>query len=226
MCIAMAKFTPLEQFDFSKPEAWPDWKQRFGRYRVASLLTEDEEKVQVNALIYSMGAEAECMFKSFTFATAGDSDQYDVVMAKFDEHFIPKRIVIYERAKFHSRVQLPSESVEALVRQLYELAENCDFGAQKDEQMRDRIAIGIRDKQVSQKLQMKSDLTIQTAIEMARHSELIKTQNTEKGQGAEHVGTVKTVRKTEQKRTSNVAKTTKKTRKGAMSCKRKKMHEV
>ena len=109
--------------------------------------------------------------------------------------------------------------MEAFVRHLYELAENCDFGAQKDEQMRDRIVIGIRDKQVSKKLQMKSDLTLRTAIEMARHSELIKTQNTEKGQGAEHVDTVKTVRKTEQKITGNVAKTTKKTRKGAcMRC--------
>ena len=86
----MAKFTPPEQFYFSKPEAWPDWKQRFGRYRVASLLTEDEEKVQVNALIYSMGAEAEHIFKSFTFATAGDSDKYDVVMAKFDVSFHPE----------------------------------------------------------------------------------------------------------------------------------------
>ena len=56
--------------------------------------------------------------------------------------------------------------MEAFVRQLYELAENCDFGAQKDEQMRDRVVIGIRDKQVSQKLQMRSDLTLRTAIEM------------------------------------------------------------
>ncbi|KAK0145682.1 hypothetical protein N1851_015401 [Merluccius polli] len=152
----MAKFTPPEQFDFSKPEAWPDWKGRFGRYRVASRLTEDDETVQVNALIYSMGAEAEHIFKSFTFNNATDGDKYNIVMAKFDEHFIPKRNVIYERAKFHSSSQLPGESVEAFVRQLYELAENCDFGAQKDEQKRDRIVIGIRDKQVSQKLQMKS----------------------------------------------------------------------
>lgn len=107
-----------------------------------------------------------------------------------------QRNVIYERSKFHSKVQLPGESVEAFVRQLYELTGNCDFGAQKDEQIRDRIVIGIRDKQVSQKLQMKSDLTLQTAIEMARHCELIKTQNIERGHGAEHVDKIKFVRKT------------------------------
>src|SRR4029434_6636924 len=56
--------------------------------------------VQVNALIYSMGAEAEHIFKSFTFTAVGDGDKYNVVMAKFDEHFIPKRNVIYKRAQF------------------------------------------------------------------------------------------------------------------------------
>lgn len=211
----MAKFTPPEQFDFSKPEAWPDWKLRFGRYRIASRLTEEEENVQVNALIYSMGAEAEHIFKAFTFTNAADADVYAVVMAKFDEHFIPKRNVIYERAKFHSRVQQPGESVEAFVRQLYELAENCDFGALKEEQMRDRIVIGIRDKQVSQRLQMKSDLTLKTAIETARHCELIKSQNTERGHGAEHVDNVKSVRKTEQKKYGHMTKVNKKSKKGA-----------
>ena len=212
--MALAKFSPPEQFDFHKPEAWPDWKQRFARYRVASLLAEDDEVVQVNALIYSMGAEAEHIFKSFTFTAVGDSDKYNVVMAKFDEHFIPKRNVIYERAKFHSRAQLPGESVEAFVRQLYELAENCVFGAQKDEQMRDRIVIGIRDKQVSQKLQMKSDLTLRTAIEMARHCELIKSQNTEGEKHAQHVDNIKSVKKKEFKRTGYSGKTFIKNRKG------------
>ncbi|XP_062849175.1 uncharacterized protein K02A2.6-like [Trichomycterus rosablanca] len=162
-----------------------------------------------------MGAEAEHIFKSFTFGSAGDGDKYAKVMAKFDEHFIPKRNVIFERAKFHSRVQLPGESVEAFVRQLYELAENCEFGAQKDEQMRDRLVIGIRDRQVSQKLQMKSDLTLRTAIEMARHCELIQSQNTEGGKGPEHVDNIKSVRKTEQKRTGMSAKINKKTIRGA-----------
>lgn len=161
-----------------------------------------------------MGAEAEHIFRSFTFQNEEDSNKYSVVMAKFDEHFIPKHNVIYERAKFHSRVQLPGKNVEAFVRQLYELAENCDFGAQKEEQMRDRIVIGIRDKQVSQKLQMKSYLTLRTAIEMARHCELIKFQNTEGVKSAEHVDNVKSVRKKEYKRTGNSAKIYKKVRKG------------
>ena len=91
---------------------------------------------------------------------------------------------------------------EAFIRNLFELAEHCDFGTQRDEQIRDRIVIGQRDEQIrdrivigildkslSQKLQMKSDLNLDTAIQMARQSELVKFQVA--GQSdAKHLGEV------------------------------------
>jgi len=66
--------------------------------------------------------------------------------------------------------------VEAFIRNLYELAEHCEFGTQRDEQIRDRIVIGILDKSLSKKRQMKSDLNLDTAIHMARQSKLVKFQ--------------------------------------------------
>ena len=118
-----------------------------------------------------MRKEAEHVFKAFIFAE-GDEKKYAKVIEKFDEHFVPKKNVIHERACFHRRVQREGETVEAFIRNLYELAEHCDFGTQRDEQVRDRIVIGILDKSLSQKLQMKSDLNLDTAIQMARQSEL------------------------------------------------------
>ena len=92
------------------------------------------------------------------------------------EHFVPERNTIHERACFHRRSQKEGETVDAFIRNLYELAEHCKFGTQRDEQIRDRIVISILDKLLSQKLQMKSDLTLDTAIQMARQSELVKVQ--------------------------------------------------
>ena len=135
----MPKFNPPSSFNFARPSEWPEWKSRFGRFHIATKLTEDSEEVQVASLVYAMGAEAEHVFKSFTFADADDSKKYDPVMTKFDAHFIPKRNVIHERAVFHRKMQASGESVEEFIRSLYDLAEHCNF-TDKDEQIRDRIA--------------------------------------------------------------------------------------
>lgn len=66
--------------------------------------------------------------------------------------------------------------MEAFIRNLYELAEHCEFGTQRDEQIRDRIVTGILEKSLLQNLQMKSDLTHDATIQMTRQSELVKFQ--------------------------------------------------
>ncbi|XP_023285825.1 uncharacterized protein K02A2.6-like [Seriola lalandi dorsalis] len=107
-------------------------------------------------------------------------EDFDYVLGLFDEHFVPKRNVIYERARFHSQTQEAGESVEQYIRHLYELAAHCDF-REKEEEIRDRLVIGIKDKDLSLKLQMTSDRTLKKGADMARHSELVKQQNCEAG---------------------------------------------
>ena len=84
------KFTPPDKFDFANPANWPDWKQRFSRYRTVSKQANEEEEFQVSALIYTMGPEAEHVFKSFVYDGAESPDDYEDVLRKFDEHFVPK----------------------------------------------------------------------------------------------------------------------------------------
>ena len=133
----MLKLDPPEKLDFSKPQEWPNWKQRFDRFRCATKLNKEDEELQINALIYAMAKEAEHIFKAFTFEEGGQK-KYDVVLRKFEEHFVTKRNIIHERACFHRRVQKDGETVEAFIRNLYELAEHCEFGPKRDEQIQDR----------------------------------------------------------------------------------------
>uniref|UniRef100_H3BG27 Gypsy retrotransposon integrase-like protein 1 n=1 Tax=Latimeria chalumnae TaxID=7897 RepID=H3BG27_LATCH len=165
-----------ESFDFSRPVDWPDWKQRFSRYKIATKLDKESREVQLCSLIYALGKEAKQIFRSFSFEEEAHKNDYKIVMEKLDEHFVPKRNVIHERARFHLRIQKQGETIEAFTRNLYELAESCEFGNTKNEQIRDRLVIGILDKELSQKLQLEPELTLEKAIQTACHSELVKGQ--------------------------------------------------
>ena len=177
----MAKFHPPEPLDFSRPSAWPEWKERFLRFRTATKLKAEAGDVQVSSLIYAMEREADKIFSSFEFAEPADREPdprtvFDTVLAKFDSYFVPKRNVIHERAKFYTRQQHSGESVEQFLRSLRELAVTCDFKENEEEAIRDRLVIGLLDKDVSQKLQLEETLSLASAVDTEWHYELVKNQ--------------------------------------------------
>ena len=97
---------------------------------------------------------------------------------KFEAHFVVKRNVIFERDKFNLRSQQDGESVDNFITDLYCLAEYCEFGTLRDDLIRDRIVVGIKDKKLSEQLQLDSKLTLEKAITKTRQSETVKKQQT------------------------------------------------
>ena len=128
----------------------------------------------MNALLYAMGGESEDIFTSFIFVDDADQNNYDRVKEKFDHYFIAKNNVIYERAKFNQRVQGQDEPVENFITDLYRLAEFC--GSLKDEMIRDRLFVGLKNDKLCEKLQMNSGLTLEQAVQQARQSENVRKQ--------------------------------------------------
>ena len=164
-----------ESFVFSRPSEWNKWIRRFERFRIASGIDKQSEEAQVNTLIYSMGDQADDILRSFGLS-AEDSKKYTVVKEKFESHFVKKRNVIFERARFNQRRQDDGEPVDAFITTLYELAEHCSYGALHDEMIRDRLVVGIRDAKLSEKLQLDPDLTLEKAITQVRQAETVKQQ--------------------------------------------------
>lgn len=123
-----------------------------------------------------MGSEAEKIFSSFNVANEDDKKNYDVVLKKFDEYFLPRRNVIHEWACFYQRGQKSGETAEQYIRVLYKLAEHCEFGDKQDEHIRDCLVVGIQDKELSRKFQLKADLTLPEVIEQVHQAEEITKQ--------------------------------------------------
>ncbi|UYV67540.1 hypothetical protein LAZ67_5001162 [Cordylochernes scorpioides] len=173
----MQNINPPEQFNFNNPNEWPNWIKRFERFRKASELKSKKEEEQVNALIYILGEKAEDALISFNL-TEIEINNYETVVKKFEEHFIGKRNVIFERAQFNRRYQQDGEAVEEYIRVLHKMAENCNYGSLKEEMIRDRIVVGVKNLQLSEKLQLEPNLTLERAIQAACQTECVKQQQT------------------------------------------------
>ena len=96
-----------------------------------------------------MGDTADDIYHSFHLT---DEGEYKVTKKKFDDYFMKKKNVIYERAKFNMRRQEEGEPVDVFITALYNLASKCDYGTLNDELIRDRIVVGIRNQSLSEKM--------------------------------------------------------------------------
>ena len=95
-------------------------------------------------------------------------------MGKFDAFFGVRTNVILERAKFNK-----GETADTYITVLYGLVENCNYGNLKEEMLRDRIVVGIRDQKLSETLQLDAGLTLEKAKTSVRQREAVREQKRE-----------------------------------------------
>ena len=69
--------------------------------------------------------------------TEAQLKKYDVVKKSFDDHFVVRRNIIFDRAKFNQRKQHEGEMVDSFVTDLHALAEHCEYGTLREEMIRD-----------------------------------------------------------------------------------------
>ncbi|UYV62886.1 hypothetical protein LAZ67_2002246 [Cordylochernes scorpioides] len=172
----MAQIQPPETFDFSTPNEWPKWRKRFERYLVVSGMKKKEEADKIDLFMYLMGDRADDIFRTFKFEKEEEATKIDSVLKAFDSHFCVRKNIIYERAKFNSRIQEDREPVDEFITSLYKLADSCEFEGLHEQLIRDRIVVGVRDKALSERMQLDSELTLEKAVKMVRQQEAVRQQ--------------------------------------------------
>ncbi|UYV69063.1 K02A2.6-like [Cordylochernes scorpioides] len=167
---------PPETFDFSTPNEWPKWRKRFERYLVVSGMKKKEEADKIDLFMYLMGDRADDIFRTFKFEKKEEATKIDSVLKAFDSHFCVRKNIIYERAKFNSRIQEDREPVDEFITSLYKLADSCEFEGLHEQLIRDRMVVGVRDKALSERMQLDSELTLEKAVKMVRQQEAVRQQ--------------------------------------------------
>ena len=114
----------IEAFDFSKPTEWPNWICRFEQFKNVSGIGEKSQESQIDTLIYSMEDKADDILQSFNL-TEEALKSYKTAKEMFDIHFVQRRNINFERAKFNIQKQEPGESINDFITDIHCLMRYC-----------------------------------------------------------------------------------------------------
>ena len=186
----MSSFKPPSTLNLEGNVAdnWRKWKQRFQLYMEASGSMKKPEKQRVAIFLHLIGEEALEIYNTFSLSTA--EQKLDILFQKFEDYCNPRRNITFERHKFFTCVQEPTESIDQYVTELRTKASTCEFGELCESLIRDRIVCGISCNTLREKLLQETDLSLQKAIDMCRASEFSKRQTksiTEESKSVDYV---------------------------------------
>uniref|UniRef100_A0A3Q2PV31 Uncharacterized protein n=1 Tax=Fundulus heteroclitus TaxID=8078 RepID=A0A3Q2PV31_FUNHE len=79
---------------------------------------------KVSTFIYCMGDEADDILQDQALSNA-QRQQYEAVKDTFETYFVPRKNVIYERARYNQRVQQTNETVDSSITSKYIILGSC-----------------------------------------------------------------------------------------------------
>ena len=158
---------------------WPknggDW-QNFEIFLKAGDHTAKARDVQVAILLNFLGEEAVEPFNTFDL-NDNQRKSFNNVIAAFKNYANRRRNVVVEWYLFNCQVQEQNKKFDEFLMDLQKLIKYCEYGTLNDSIIRDRIVIGISDKQIQERLLRETELTLQKTIEICRAAEISKTQS-------------------------------------------------
>ncbi|KAL3219389.1 hypothetical protein MRX96_030408 [Rhipicephalus microplus] len=110
-----------------------------------------------------MGEQAERIYAIFALSEE-NSKKFDAVVEQYDNYFVPRCNVVFERVRFNTRLQQDGESAEDFVTALHMLSKVCEFSALREEFVCDHFIVGIKNMQLSARLHLDAEFTLQNAL--------------------------------------------------------------
>ena len=165
-------------------ESWQTFKQQFNMYLLATEATAKSEAEKIALVITLGGAELLTIFNSFDYEIEGEHiPAVKVVLDRFDNYFAPRTNELIDRYKFRSCEQLYDETSASYIARLCNLAKTCNFGNEKENNLRDQLVYGCHDDSQREKLFREETLTLQTARQIATaHEAARQNMNLFRGQ--------------------------------------------
>lgn len=164
---------------FSMTDNWSLWRQKFDIYLTATDKKKASDETKIATLLACMGDEGIYLYNTFE---PDKKSSLDELLKEFDTHFLPKRVTAMESFKFHNMVQDLDQNIDQYLTELKKQAQLCQFICEnpnckqsfENRMIRDRLIIGIKDKESQLRLLREKDLTVNKVIEYCKSIELSK----------------------------------------------------
>jgi hypothetical protein len=189
------------KLDGDNAAEWSFFVQKLNMYLQATKAEKETEEYKGAVLLNCVGDKALKIYNTFKFESVKEKTSFASIQAKFTAYFAPTINVTYERYIFFSRDMREEESVDEYVTQLKQLSANCEFGTLSESLIKDRLVLGIRDKNVKDRLLRTKNLDLVKAVEICKAAEITNKQMeilcTTSGRRTDEFQSVMGVRKTE-----------------------------
>lgn len=190
----------IGKFDcFSEPATlgprWKRWLNSFelyadGKGLIVGPTTSDADKQRRRALLLHLaGPDVQDIFE--TLGDIGVPSDYAACVEALNAYFVPKTNIPYARHVFRQIVQKPGETVLQFVTRLRLAAKDCEYGADKDNIIRDEVLYKCTNENIRRKLlEAGAELTLTKLLEIARQEEKIVSQMAHMGEQQDSVNRV------------------------------------
>ena len=155
---------------------WRRWKQVWNSYEIVTGLHTQPAAYRTATFITCIGPDALEIFNGLPFTTDEEKNDIETVLELFEKHCVGETNVIYERYVFNNRVQEAGETFDNFVSSLRTLSQSCNYGALRDDLIRDRIVCAVSDTHLRKQLLQEPKLTLKSAIAKGRASEATQKQ--------------------------------------------------
>lgn len=158
-------------------EDWIKFSRRFEWYRQASGLSDMPEQRQVSTFMYIMGENGDDLLTSFNMKGEKTTYTYKQVYERFHNYYTSRHNKIHARAKFNKLCQASEERIDDFITKVHSAAELCQYPENiKEELIRDRLIVGIKNTKISNDLQLDPEVSLATVLTKIRQSEEIEHQ--------------------------------------------------
>ena len=166
---------------------WIQWRDNLNLFFIASNIKDTKQK---RALLLYLGGEE--LRKINSTIPDEESDTYEKILTKLNEHFETKVCITFERNQFRKITPQPGESAKTFITRLKQASASCDFEHYNaDAAIIDQFIEHTDRPNLRRKLMRTADLTLTMLLETASEEENVQAQATSMENNCESVNKMK-----------------------------------